>query len=88
MPPTSFAAKMLHKLRSWLDSLFTIVKYSLVILVIYELFVLVPVIRKPDQVQTVLSGQFQALKEAMAGVRAAGDIIEKQNAGLEHKSNK
>jgi class 3 adenylate cyclase len=86
--PTSFAVKILHKLRSLLASLFMIVKYSLVVLVIYELFVLVPVIRKPDQVKTELNGQFQAIKEAMAGVRAAGDTIEKQNAGLERKSNK
>jgi class 3 adenylate cyclase len=87
-PPASFPAKILHKLRSWLDSLFTIFKYSLVVLVIYELFVLVPVIRKPDQVKAELNGQLQAIKEAMAGVRAAGDVIEKQNAGSEHRSNK
>lgn len=75
--------KLGQKLLSFMGSLFTITKYSLIALVIYELFVLVPVIRKPDEVKKELNGQFQAVKEAMAGVRTVGDTIEKQDMGLD-----
>jgi hypothetical protein len=77
-PRTSTLGQFWRWLLSFLGGIFTLIKLGLVILVVYELFVLVPIMRQPIQVRVELSSQVQAVKDIWAGVREIKDTVEPQ----------
>ena len=85
-PGSSWSGKVWRWFRSVLGNLFFIFKFALILLVIYELFVLVPVIKKPDQVRLEINNQILEAKEIWTGFRAAEETIKPLLEGRETSS--
>lgn len=85
--PVKRRSSLLGRFFSWLLSLFTdiflIVKLALLVLVIYELVVLVPVIKQPGQVAAEINSQLQAVKETWAGILMLEGTVKREVNGQE-----
>ncbi|BBE51373.1 hypothetical protein OYT1_ch1845 [Ferriphaselus amnicola] len=74
-PKRSLLSRMLGKVFGLIETLFALIKFAILLIVIYELFVLIPILKEPEHVRKELSSQINQVKSIWSGLIAAEETI-------------
>lgn len=90
-PKRSLASRMLGWLLGLLRNIFFLIRFAVLLIVIYEIITLVPIMKQPDSVRQELNSQIAQARSAWAGLKTAaktlGSATEESPPQKSHKAS-